>query len=110
MAKPNKELARPLTSSERILVSQGSALLELSETPGYRDFLKPWLEKKFANAWLDPTDLGEDEFKWKYLQNYYYARACQDVLAYIDSAVTQSNELLKIEKGEVEPNAFRDIT
>lgn len=92
------------------MVKQGSALLELSETPGFRDYLKPWLEKKFANAWLDPTTLNEDEFKWKYLQNYYYARACQDVLGYIDAAIAESSQLLKIEKGEVESNPFRDIT
>lgn len=90
-----------LLPQEQLLLKQGSLLSEMTETLGWRDVIKPYLESYIANTWVDPRTMDEKELVWKYNQAFLYSRAFKDLLEFIDKKIKEGQGLEQKAKGEV---------
>lgn len=66
--------------------------------------LRPWLQAKLHNSWLDPRDpqfKTNEEFLRAYNSAWAFAQASEGILAFIEDMIAESEGLTKKEKGEV---------
>jgi len=81
----------------------------LAGLAGWREVLKPLLDKKFNNSWIDPRGAKNDEdLLYKYKTAWAHAEAGKEIIALIETYVETANFLEKKEKGEV-VDKFRNI-
>ena len=96
MAAPSR-----LSKEERQVLAQGELLVQLSQNRGWLEVLKPWLEDRLHNSWLDPTKIKDTkEFLYQYAFAWSFAKAVGEILAFVDQAKNETERLRKKEKGE----------
>jgi len=84
------------------------SLVRLSQSKGWVNVLKPFLEEKLHHSWIDPRECkDEKKFMWRYFQGYFFAQAVKEILEFVDRAKDEYKALEKKSKGEVEKDKFR---
>lgn len=64
--------------------------------------LKPFLEGKVTNSWLDPRKVkNKDDFFYEYTVSWGFAQAASEILDWINQKITEAKYLQKKEKGEI---------
>ena len=85
-----------LNKEEKESLKQGEELMQLYNSPGWQEVLKPWLEAKLHNSWLDPRKVkAQDKFFYEYVVSWGFAQASNELLNFMEQ-----------KKGEVQ--ALRD--
>lgn len=76
------------------------------QSEGWVKVLKPWLESKINNSWLDPKGAGsKDEFFYQYSIAYGFAQAAQQILEFIEQQNQTADSLSNKQEGKtVEKN------
>src|SRR3990167_7885851 len=91
-----------LSQVEQEALNQAQDLLELSKTKGWAQVLKPLLESKVHNSWVDPAKFTDDaSLRYAYSIAWGWAKASGEVIDLVTQAETRVIELLKKERGEV---------
>jgi hypothetical protein len=71
------------------------------ETQGWKEILRPWLEDKIHNSWVDPRSFKNDEeYLYAVKTAWAFANAGEQILSFIERMVEEAEELTKKEKGE----------
>lgn len=66
------------------------------------EVVKPWVESKITNSWVDPFKAESDEkLLYQYKLAWAWAKAAQEFLDYLNRSVEEAEALTKKEKGEV---------
>jgi len=75
--------------------------------PGWELVMKPHLEEKFNNSWVNPIEAEDKEdLIYKYIVAWAYAKAGKDILAFMEEHKRAADHLEKKERGE-ESNNFK---
>ena len=58
----------------------------MSNSQGWLEVLKPWLESKLNNSWLDPRKIKDkDKFFYEYVVAWGFAQAVRELLEFVNS-------------------------
>ena len=75
---------------------------------GWDLVLKPWLESKINNSWLDPKgSKSEEEFFFQYTVAYGFAQAAQQILEFVEQHKLTAESLVKKKEGKTVDKNFR---
>ena len=97
-----------LNQEEQELLKQARKVKELSLHKGWLEVLKPLLEEKYSNSWVDPKDFDNQEsFVYAYNVAHGWATAGKELLAHIQRECDVFDYLTKKSKGEVDAKDFR---
>lgn len=78
----------------------GYRLKEMSELPGWKEILKPWLELAISHSWVDPRGKDDEQLLYEYKLAYSRARAAQEILDFVTNAIEDAKAITSKEKGE----------
>ena len=90
-----------LNKEESQRQEQGYLIKELVNSKGWLEVLKPWLEDRIHNSWVDPRSFESDE-KYLYAMKtaWAFAQASEQILAFTTNMIEEAEALTKKEKGE----------
>lgn len=72
------------------------------ESKGWLEVLKPWLEDKIHNSWVDPRSFKNDEeYVYAMKTAWSFAQAGEEILAFTEKMIEEAEALTKKEKGEI---------
>ncbi len=78
---------------------------ELVQHPGWRQVVKPFLEEKIKNSWLDPRKASsKEDFWYQYVTAWGLAQACDELVKEIDQMIETGKFLERKRKGETDNN------
>lgn len=71
---------------------------------GFQQVLRPWLESKITNSWLDPREAkSQDEFVRQYNVAWGMSQAADQILKFVDDKVAHAKFLEDKEDGLEQP-------
>ena len=89
-----------LNKQEREALKQGEQLMQLLDSQGWQEVLKPWLEAKLKNSWLDPRKVKEqDKFFYEYVVAWGFAQASSEILHFLEEKKSETQALRDKKKG-----------
>ena len=99
-----------LSKAEQESLDQFQLLLELKQTKGFSDVLKPFLDSRIKSSFIDPRKFKTDEeYIFACKVGWGWAQAASEVLEFIEVSEKNVEFLKKKGKGELE-DKFRDVT
>ena len=91
-----------LSPEESKVQQQGQWVQELTQMPGWKEVLRPWLEDKIRHAWVDPRKVKSDQdLLYEYKVAWAFARASEEILQFVEKVIDEASHLTKKEKGEI---------
>jgi len=76
----------------------------MSETEGWEQVFKPWLEDKIKHSWLDPRKASDwEKFKYEYIVAWGFSQAASEILDFVKIQIETAKELEK-KKRKAEDN------
>ena len=95
-------MAQELSQAEQELLKQGSLVREWLAHPAWLTVVKPYLQARLHNSWVDPREVKEEDFKWQYLNAYHFAKAIQELIDTLEKWSQEAEGLRKKEQGDIE--------
>lgn len=71
------------------------------ETKGWSEVVKPYLESKIKNMWVEPTGKDDEKLLYEYKLAWAFAKAASEILELVDKLQSESEMITKKEKGEL---------
>lgn len=108
---PNKDQTQenPLTPEEQVLLSEGQALYEMTQSLGFKT-LRRQLENLAFHSWVDPRETGsKEEWVWQEMNAFHAANNAKEILEWIQKTINDAEYLNKVKNGEVKRNQAMTI-
>lgn len=90
-----------LTQEQDQLLKEALSVQSMAESEGWLQIIRPRLEAKMKNSWLDPREAGDDkDFFYRYTVAWANANAAKEILQVVDGYVDRVTSLRAKEKEE----------
>lgn len=73
----------------------------MAETKGWSEVVKPYLESKIKNMWVEPTGKDDEKLLYEYKLAWAFAKAASEILELIEKLQNESEMITKKERGEL---------
>ena len=91
-----------LTKEEQKALEQANLVWQMSNSRGWEEVFKPFLEERLNQSFPDPAKFTkEEEFLYAAKLASVFKKVIAEVLMWVESQVEQAKFLAKKEKGEI---------